>query len=330
MATLLRTRAAEDKAKPRSAADRGPAPDAGVAGEMADTPYTRRARYFDSSNAFALKYPPVPVHQFVAERDLAFDPATGTGLIALDLSDRLGTPFPATTPLMLTRYARIRAGERLTTRFKASGELYYVFEGEGETLAGADRIAWGPGDVLCLPGGGESTHVAGSQDCVLWVITNEPELAFEHLEPPAAENAVTRAVHYPAAEIRHQLARVATKLAGQKIAGLALVFSSVDQALRRNVLPTLTLAINQLPPGDFQRPHTHNSAAITLSLQGRDCYSMIDGQRVDWREHAVMVTPPGAVHSHHNDGDAWMSCLIVQDGGLHYHCRTMDFRYADG
>ena len=24
-----------------------------------------------------------------------------------------------------------------------------------------------------------------------------------------------------------------------------------------------------------------------------------------------------------------MSCLIVQDGGLHYHCRTMDFRYAD-
>jgi hypothetical protein len=24
-----------------------------------------------------------------------------------------------------------------------------------------------------------------------------------------------------------------------------------------------------------------------------------------------------------------MTCLIVQDGGLYYHCRTMDFRYAD-
>ena len=71
-----------------------------------------------------------PAHQFLAERDRAFDPATPTGLIALDLSERLGTGFPATTPLMLTRYARIRAGERLTTRFKASGELYYVFEGE--------------------------------------------------------------------------------------------------------------------------------------------------------------------------------------------------------
>jgi gentisate 1,2-dioxygenase len=321
---------AGDRARPPSATEPGPAPEEGIAAAVADTPYARRARYFDSSNAFALKYPPVPCHQFLAERDLAFDPATATGLIALDLSDRLGTRFPATTPLMLTRYARIRAGERLTSRFKASGELYYVFEGEGQTLSGADRIAWGPGDVLCLPGGGETTHVAGAQDCVLWVITNEPELAFEHLEPPAPENAVTRAVHYPAAEIRQQLARVANKLEGRKIAGLALVFSSIDQAERRNVLPTLTLAVNQLPPGDFQRPHTHNSAAITLSLQGRNCYSMIDGLRVDWQEHAVMVTPPGAVHSHHNDGDAWMSCLIVQDGGLHYHCRTMDFRYADG
>ena len=29
---------------------------------------------------------------------------------------------------------------------------------------------------------------------------------------------------------------------------------------------------------------------------------MIGGQRVDWQPHAVMVTPPGDVHSHHNDG----------------------------
>jgi hypothetical protein len=35
----------------------------------ADSPYTRRARYFDSANAFAIKYPPVPCHQFLAERD---------------------------------------------------------------------------------------------------------------------------------------------------------------------------------------------------------------------------------------------------------------------
>ena len=95
------------------------------------------------------------------------------------------------------------------------------------------------------------------------------------------------------------------------------------------MLPTLTLAVNQLPPGDFQRPHRHNSAAVTLSIQGENCYSLIGGERIDWQEHAVMVTPPGDVHSHHNDGDAQMICLIVQDGGLYYHCRTMGFEFAE-
>jgi gentisate 1,2-dioxygenase len=303
--------------------------DEGERGATDDTPYARRARYFDSSNAFALKFPPVPCHQFLAERDRALDPATGTALIPLDLSDRLGIDFPATTPLILTRYLRIRAGDALRTELKASGELYYVIEGSGETRNRADRIAWGPGDVFCLPGGRESVHVAGEADCVLWLITNEPELAFEHLEPPTQGNAVTEPVHYPAAEIARQLQRVAEKLKGRKDAGLALVFSSAEQARSRNVLPTLTLAVNQLPPRDFQRPHRHNSAAITLSIQGRDCYSLIGGRRVDWQEHSVMVTPPGDVHSHHNDGDQQMTCLIVQDGGLHYHCRTMGFEFAD-
>jgi gentisate 1,2-dioxygenase len=322
MATQLRTHTAGE-------AVRRPEIDPGVPASQADTPYTERARYFDSGNAFALKYPPVPCHQFLAERDRAFDPATASALIPLDLSDRLGLDFRATTPLVLACYARIRAGERLTTRFKASGELYYVLRGRGRTSNGGDTIAWGPGDVFCLPGGGESSHTADAEDGVLWVITNEPELAFEHLEPPAPGNEVTRAVHYPADEIRGQLQRVATKLEGQKSAGLALVFSSVDQAHQRNVLPTLTLAVNQLPPGEVQRPHRHNSAAITLSIQGERCYSMIGGRRIDWQKDAVMVTPPGDVHSHHNDGAQWMSCLIVQDGGLHYHCRTMDFRFAD-
>jgi len=32
--------------------------------------------------------------------------------------------FAATTPLLLTRYARSRAGEKLATRFPASGKIY--------------------------------------------------------------------------------------------------------------------------------------------------------------------------------------------------------------
>jgi gentisate 1,2-dioxygenase len=305
------------------------AKDEGERAATVDTAYARRARYFDSGNAFNLKYPPVPCHQFLKERDRALDPATGTALIPLDLSDRLDIDFPVTTPLILTRYVRLRAGDALTTRFKASGELYYVIAGSGRTTKGGDTIPWAAGDVLCLPGGEETLHVAGDRDCILWCITNEPELAFEHLEPPRPGNAVTEAVHYPAAEIEHQLARVQDKLAGQKIAGLALILSHTQQARRRNVLPTLTLAMNQLPPRDSQRPHRHNSAAITLNIRCKGCYSMVGGRRVDWQPYAVMITPPGEVHSHHNEGDETMTCLIVQDGGLYYHCRTMGFEYED-
>ena len=42
----------------------------------------------------------------------------------------------------------------------------------------------------------------GGADAVLWAVTNEPEVAFQRLEPPTAGVA---AVHYPAAEIRRQL-----------------------------------------------------------------------------------------------------------------------------
>ena len=67
----------------------------------------------------------------------------------------------------MSYYARMRAGEQLATRFKASGELYYVIAGRGATRSGEAPIEWGPGDVFCLPGGGASTHRAGEEDCVL-------------------------------------------------------------------------------------------------------------------------------------------------------------------
>ncbi len=295
----------------------------------ADTPYTRRARFYHSGNAFDLKRPAVPRHLFTAERDRAFDAATPTGFVDLDLSERMAIDFPATTPLILTRYLRLRAGEGFAHRLKASGEIYYVVAGEGESAKGEDVIAWRPGDVFTLPGGGETRHRAGDDDGVLWLITNEPELALEHAEPPAPGNSPVEATHFRAPEIARQLQAVHEMNRDEDMAGLALVFASEGLQRYRNISPSFTLALNSLPPGDAQRAHRHNSAAITLCLQGEGCWSMIEGERVDWSPHAVMVTPPADAHSHHNGGPERMLCLIVQDGGLHYHCRTMGFEFTE-
>src|SRR5512145_1959648 len=118
----------------------------------AATPYTARARYLSSLDGFNVKQQAIPAHVFRAERDRALDPAAPTGLVPLDLSGGLQLDGPATTPLILARYARIRAGDTLETRFAASTELYYVIRGAGTRRLGdgGEAITWGAGDAFAL------------------------------------------------------------------------------------------------------------------------------------------------------------------------------------
>ena len=293
------------------------------------SPAASRARFFNSGNAFNLKLPPVPDHAFTDEPARALDPATPTGWIACDASAAMASPFPATSPLVLARYGRIRAGEELRDEPVASGVIHYVIAGAGSTDCAGEAIAWGPGDIFVLPGGVPIRHRGGAADAVLWVVTNSPMLAFENLSAPPPGHAPTPAVHYPASEIAEQVDRIyQARMNPDGDAGRALIFSSDLQAASRNVLPTLTLAMNSLPPGQFQRPHRHNSVAVSLVVQGQNCYSMIDGKRKDWAPWATTITPPVSSHSHHNDGDQRAYFLIVQDGGLYYHARTMGFSFT--
>ena len=201
-----------------------------------------------------------------------------------------------------------------------------MIAGSGETTWGAEAIGWDAGDVFCLPGGVTATHRASTRDAVLWIVTNEPELAFERAQAPRPGQAPVEAVHYPGAEIRHQIELIHRLPAGKTMTGKAVTSAALDS--QRTCLPSLTLAMNSLLPGESQRPHRHNAIAVTLVVQGARCHSMIDGERVEWMQHAVMITPPAAMHSHHNEGDELALFLIVQDGGLYYHCRTMGFSYA--
>ncbi|MGH7321860.1 MAG: cupin domain-containing protein [Candidatus Rokuibacteriota bacterium] len=305
----------------------------GVDGEAkaAPTPYTGNARYLSSLDGFNIERPPVPAHVFLAERDRVFAAGAPTGLIPLDLSRLLEVPGPATTPLILARYARIRAGERLETAFRASTELYYVIQGAGTTAFGpghGETIAWEAGDAFGLPGGTMATHQAGGGDALLWMATNEPALAFERCRPPAPGDAPIGAVHYRAAEIRRQLLSIYLDPRGMMMPGKSVNFGNAAFEAARTTTPTFTLAMNSLLPGESQRAHRHNAVAVTLVVAGERCYSMVGGKRVDWEPNAVMITPPTELHSHHNEGRALALFLIVQDGGLYYHCRTMGFSYT--
>lgn len=293
------------------------------------SPAQARGRFFNTGNGFNVQLPPVPDRIFVDEPARALDPANPTGLIACDISAELASTFPATTPLVLARYARIRAGESLVTDFAASGVIAYVMQGSGTTRCDGEQIAWSAGDLMILPGGTQADHAAGDVDAVLWMVTNEPQLAFESLRAPTPGHAPTRVVHFTGAEITRQIELLYQIGRNEQIAGSALIFSAEDQEATRNILPTLTVAMNSLPGGVVQRPHRHNSVAVSLVIKGERCFSVIDGNRKDWAPWATTITPPVSVHSHHNGGNEQALFLIVQDGGIYYHTRAMGFEFAE-
>jgi gentisate 1,2-dioxygenase len=288
-----------------------------------------RARYFNSGNAFNIKLPPVPGHIFTDPASMALDPSAPTGFIACDQAAAMDCAFAATTPLMLARYAVVAAGDTLDARFLATGAIWFVIAGAGQCAVAGETLRFGPGDVFLTPGGTPAVLSAAGERAVLWVVTNEPQLAVDQALPHPIAGGPVEPVHYPAAEIARQIELIYSATTNDQTSGIAVIFSSDRLEAARNILPTLTLSLNTLPAGTHQRAHRHNSAAITLVVGGEDCFSMVDGQRCAWSPWATLVTPPGAPHSHHNGGPTRALFLIVQDGALHYHARTMGFAFLE-
>jgi gentisate 1,2-dioxygenase len=196
--------------------------------------------------------------------------------------------------------------------------------------SGSEQVAWVAGDCFCLPGGSETVHLAHT-DSLLFLCTNEPELNQGRLSAPAPQRSPVCAALFEHQRIAEELAAVHERTGPQTSAGKSVVFSvdSMQDIMPGAILPSLTAAVNSLEAGAQQRVHQHNAAAITVSIQGEDVYSIIDGQRVNWEPFGVMITPPLAPHSHHNDGSKVMLAFVVQDGGVFYHCRATGFRWLD-
>ncbi|MBO6781993.1 MAG: hypothetical protein JJ899_01755 [Alphaproteobacteria bacterium] len=297
-------------------------------GSQADDPYVARARYYSPANIFQVERRPVPRRNFVDECAWARAPGTPTGWLTLDISGEIGIDGPATTPLMLARYATVRPGETLEGNFAASGEFYYVMSGSGTAAKDVDRLSFETGDVFSLPGGGTTRLDAGPEGAVLCQFTNEPEIAFHSVRPPSPGDAPVRAARYPMADILDELARARDANRDDPgRSGMALHLTTERGGSSDAAHPTIKVAINSLDAGRNQRPHRHNSVALTLPIRADRVHSVIEGERLDWHTHALMITPPAELHEHRNEGDEMMLSLVIQDGGLYFRCRTIGFSF---
>ncbi len=256
--------------------------------------------------------------------------------IVWDLSGHLELEWEATSPNLLASFLRIRAGESLATRARATSRMYFVMRGRGVTRGSFGALHWSVGDLFVLPGGERVEHAA-EQDTAIYTVSDAPLLSYLGVEPGVPRFRPT--LH----------------TAERMLAELRLVNSDPDAPLRnRNGVllanaaapQTMTLThvlwslFNELPAQTVQRPHRHNSVALDLCVAAQaGTYTLMGEQldaegrivqpvRRDWKPGAAFVTPPGWWHSHHNETDTPAIVLPVQDAGLHTWMRTLDIRFA--
>src|SRR6202048_48017 len=123
--------------------------------------YSKAANPIGSGHA-----PQVPIVRFGPE--IYSDQPTG--VVPLDLSEKLGIKTGATTsPALLANFVRIRAGEQIDTAVSATSQLYYVLYGRGFAAINGRLVRWEKGDFLTLPAGSRSVFYADAEAAMYWV-----------------------------------------------------------------------------------------------------------------------------------------------------------------
>jgi len=287
-----------------------------------------RAQYFVPEKAFSRPISKVPAAVFSAERAQAFAAGCPTGFITLDQSHALGCDWPSTTPAMLARYVVLRPGEAFAHRLHASGLVYYVLRGAGTATAAGETLDWAAGDGFCLPGNAD-IELRAPEGGILMLFTDEPLVRYLHVTGGTETAASIRPTLFPRAVVDGHLDAVHGRNEPQMSAGKSVTYVTELMADWRLTTPSLIAAINTLEPGGDQRPHKHSSCALTLPIEEEGVFSKLDGEDIPWEPDTLFVTPPYAVHSHHNRGLRMMRAFVVQDTALHSGLRSISFQWTD-
>lgn len=132
------------------------------------------------------------------------------------------------------------------------------------------------------------------------------------INPPAMES---KAHHWPWVVVKDNLDKLAAL--GKDYIGRRLYLMYNPLTGRSNgTTPSFFATLTIRPPGIIDRPHRHVSSAINYYFQGSG-YSVVDGQRYEWRAGDLMVSAPGwAVHNHASYDEPVYE-LTVQDQPYH-------------
>ena len=294
--------------------------------------WEKDAIYYEFSAAVAPKLPEIPKVTFDAE----LHQQGKTRTIALDLSEKLQSLAPATSPSISAYFLRIKSQESLKTNSSATAQLFYVIRGQGKTETEYGAMEWSKGDLFTLPFCDRAIHSA-TQDAALYWVTDEALVRYLGVKPtePRFQPCL-----YPGDRILNELKQISEQPGASKRNRIGVLLGNEATQQTRSLTHTLWALMVYLPAGTEQKPHRHNSVALDLVIDAPDSVytlvgksldaegNIVNGEKIYWKSGSVFVTPPGLWHSHHNESDRNALILPIQDAALHSYLRTLDQRWS--
>lgn len=232
-------------------------------------------------------------------------------------------------------------GECASTHRHSASALRFIMEGRGAyTIVDGHKMTLGANDFVLTPNGTWHEHGVeeGGTPCI-WQdgldipFVNAMEANFYEVHPelhqqvafPVNDSTQTWAgtallphghtwsksysplFKYEWEPTYESLRRLARVSEGSKFDGVLMHY--VNPMTGGPVMPTIGASMQLLRPGQQTQAHRHTGSYLYQVAKGEG-YSVINGQRFDWRERDIFCVPSWAWHEHANTQATEDACLF--------------------
>ena len=236
----------------------------------------------------------------------------------------------------------MNAGEVASAHAHSASALRFIMEGTGAyTIVDGHRMSLGANDFVLTPNGTWHEHgVDSSGTTCIWQdgldipLVNALEANFYGVHPDLQQKVgypvddVTGAwgnpglvpstgtwskgysplLKYEWAPTYEALQRFARATDGSEFDGVMMNY--INPVTGGPVMQTIGAAMQMLRPGEKTKAHRHTGSIVYQCCKGSG-YSIVAGQRLDWKERDIFCVPSWAWHEHGNNSASDDACLFT-------------------
>jgi gentisate 1,2-dioxygenase len=259
------------------------------------------------------------------------------GIHNIDFSNIFHVSYKSTTPNLLASFIKLLNQdspiELDNIQYNASSHLFYIIKGNASIhIDNEDHLVYS-GDILISPCFNSlKIKNMGEEELQIYYINDSPLVNYLGSK---AQKKIFKSAIYKNEFLLQKLNDLSNPNNNRK--GILLSNKDTEELGVNTITPILWALYNELPPKTTQKPHKHNSVALDLCIKCSDSeniYTLIgdkldengnivNPKKVFWKEGSMFITPPGAWHSHNNDGDTYAYILPIQDAGLLLYQRIL-------